>query len=136
MAFWKKSDDPWDQKPTKKQPTPAPEPSARVQAKPMPKSMDCPWCGKAMFAGNLYSSVRGGVYQGLEWREGEHKNFLGRLGKAEQERCLQLGYYEEAWYCEDCRRLVMDVGLALKQQRPNYEWKDGKIVFPEEETEE
>jgi len=52
-----------------------------------------------------------------------------------QEQFLHLGYYEEAWYCTDCKKMVVDVGQALQQQRPNYEWKNGKIVFPEE-TEE
>jgi len=137
MPFWKKSEDPWDRKPEKKPavPAPAPEPPAWAQVKQAPASMNCPWCGKELCFGTLYSGGQRG-YGPLEWREGVRKSFLERLGKAEQARYLQLGCYEEAWYCEDCRMLVLDVGLALQQQRPNYEWKDGKIVFPEEETEE
>ena len=137
MPFWKKSEDPWDRKPEKKPAAPAsaPEPPAWAQVKQEPASMNCPWCGKELCFGTLYSGGQRG-YGPLEWREGVRKSFLERLGKAEQARYLQLGCYEEAWYCEDCRMLVLDVGLALQQQRPNYEWRDGKIVFPEEETEE
>ena len=137
MLFWKKSEDPWDQKPAKKPatPVPAPEPPAWAQVKKQPEPMRCPWCGRQMCSGNLYSGGQRG-YGALEWREGARKSFLERLGKAEQERYLQFGCYEEAWYCEDCGKLVMDVDLALQQQRPNYEWKDGKIVFPEDDAED
>ncbi len=138
MAFWKKSEDPWDRKPEKNPapPAPAPEPPAWAQVKKPLEPMNCPWCGKEMLSGNLYSGMNRGTYQGLAWHEGAHKSWLEQMGKPAQERYLELGYYEEAWYCTDCKKMVLDVGLALKQQRPNYEWKDGKIVFPEEETEE
>ena len=138
MAFWKKSEDPWDRKPEKKStaPAPAPEPPAWAQVKQPPKPMNCPWCGKEMLSGNLYGSTSRSAASPLTWREGGHKSWLERIGTPEQEQYLVLGSYEEAWYCTDCQKMVLDVGLALKQQRPNYEWKDGKIVFPEEETEE
>lgn len=138
MAFWKKSEDPWDRKPKKKPaaPAPAPEPPAWAQVKQPPKPMNCPWCGKEMLSGNLYGGTSRGAAQSLTWHEGSHKSWLERIGTPEQEQYLQLGCYEEAWYCMDCQKMVLDVGLALKQQRPNYEWKNGKIVFPEGETEE
>ena len=138
MAFWKKSEDPWDRKPEQKPaaPVPAPEPPAWAQVKQPPKPMNCPWCGREMLSGNLYGSTSRSAAQPLTWREGAHKSWLERIGTPEEEQYLALGSYEEAWYCTECRKLVLDVGLALKQQRPNYEWKDGKIVFPEEETEE
>ena len=142
MPFWrKKSEDPWDRKPEKKPaasasaPVSAPEPPDWAQGKKLPEPMVCPWCGKNMLSGNLYSGMDRRTYQGLSWYEGSHKSWLETMRMPEEEQFLHLGYYEEAWYCADCRKMVMDVGLALKQQRPNYEWKDGKIVFPEEATE-
>ena len=137
MAFWKKSEDPWDSKPEKKPSVsaPAPEPPTWAQVKQPPEPMNCPWCGKEMLSGNLYGGTSRGSASPLTWREGAHKSWLERIGTPEQEQYLELGSYEEAWYCPDCQKLVLDVALALKQQRPNYEWKNGKIVFPEE-TEE
>jgi hypothetical protein len=49
---------------------------------------------------------------------------------------VDLGYYEETWYCGTCRKLVLDAGLAMKRAAPHYVWKDGKVVFPEEHEEE
>jgi len=140
MAFWKKkSEDPWDRKPEKKPaasaPVSAPEPPDWARVKKPPEPMNCPWCGKEMLSGNLYSSQNRGVYEGLSWYEGSHKSWLEMMRNPAQEQFLHLGYYEEAWYCTDCKKMVVDVGQALQQQRPNYEWKNGKIVFPEE-TEE
>ena len=142
MAFWKKKgEDPWDIDPEKKAtasasvPVSAPEPPDWAQVKKAPETISCPWCGKGMLSGNLYSGGQRG-YGPLEWREGAHKSWLDRIGTPKQEQYFQLGCYEEAWYCTDCRKMVVDVGLALQQQRPNYEWKDGKIVFPEDEAEE
>ena len=138
MAFWKKkSEDPWDLKPEKKPAAPAsaPEPPAWAQRNQPPEPMACPWCGKEMLAGNLYSGGQRG-YGPLEWREGDHKSWLERIGTPKQEQYFQMGCYEEAWYCTACQKMVLDVGLALQQQGPNYEWKDGKIVFPVEKEEE
>ena len=135
MPFWKKSEDPWDRKPEKKPSAPAPEPPAWAPVKQAPAPIDCPWCGKTLRFGTLYSGGQRG-YGALEWREGGHKSWLERIGTREQELYLQLGCYEEAWYCTECQKLVMDVGLALQQQRPNYVWKDGKVVLPEDEAEE
>jgi sarcosine oxidase delta subunit len=137
MAFWKKkSEDPWDHKPEKKPAAPVsvPEPPAWAQVTQPPEPIVCPWCGEEMLSGNLYSGGQRG-YGPLEWREGTHKSWLDRIGTPKQEQFFQMGCYEEAWYCAGCRKMVVDVGLALQQQGPNYEWKDGKIVFPEESEE-
>ena len=69
MAFWKKSEDPWDRKPEKKAaaPAPAPEPPAWAQVNKAPESIDCPWCGAPMLGGFLYGGGRSGS---MQWREG------------------------------------------------------------------
>lgn len=139
MPFWKKaSEDPWERKPEKKPTAPAPalERPEWARTKEPPAPVCCPWCGAEMCFGNLYSGMQRSAYMGLFWREGAHKSFLESIGKPAQDRYLELGAYEEAWYCEDCKKMTMDIGLALENVRPNYVWKDGKVVFPEEEAEE
>ena len=147
MAFWKKkSEDPWDLDPNRPKksaavPAPAEEPERTIPPwvhKPeKPEPSPCPWCGEPMEWGNLYAKNGGGIQsygQYLQWREGEHKGLLDSLrfkGKT-----VELGWYEEAWYCETCRKLVLDAGLAMERAGPNYVWKDGKVVFPEEHEEE
>ena len=145
MAFWKKkSEDPWDLDPNRPKksvaaPVPAEEPERTIppwvhQAE-RPDPIPCPWCGEPMEWGNLYAA-RGGSGGGafLQWREGEHKEFLDSLRFTG--RMVNMGWYEEAWYCGTCRKLVLDAGLAMERAGPNYVWKDGKVVFPEEQEEE
>ena len=146
MAFWKKkSEDPWDLDPTRpkkpvavsasaKEPERTIPPWAHKAEKPDP--IPCPWCGEPMEWGNLYASKGGGSGAGsfLQWREGEHKGFLDSLRFTG--RMVNMGWYEEAWYCETCRKLVLDAGLAMERAGPNYVWKDGKVVFPGEHEEE
>ena len=147
MALWKKkSEDPWDLDPNRpKKPVAAPvaaeEPERTippwVHKAEQPDPIPCPWCGEPMEWGNLYAKSGGGIQscgQYLQWREGEHKGFLDSLRFKGQ--TVDLGYYEEAWYCGTCRKLVLDAGLAMKRAAPNYVWKDGKVVFPEEHEEE
>ena len=145
MAFWKKkSEDPWDLDPNRPKksvavPAPAEEPERTIPPwvhKPeKPEPISCPWCGEPMEWGNLYAST-GGSGRGpfLQWREGEHKGFLDSLRFTG--RMVNMGWYEEAWYCETCRKLVLDAGLAMERAGPNYVWKGGKVVFPEEHEEE
>lgn len=137
MAFWKKGEDPWDRKPEKRKPTTQPEmplkPPAWAQQKAPPPPMTCPWCGEEMTGGNLYSA-EGRSTGCLCWQEGGYKSWLDRMKP--QEQYLSLGCYEEAWYCAACQKLVLDVDVALKSHGPNYEWKDGKIVFPAEEEQD
>lgn len=152
MALWKKSEDPWDRKPTSTSYTTFDETSgkeekgfwesirddvtewqekkaaAQAEADMLPES--CPWCGQPMLWGNLSSSSRG---WGMTWEEGRKKSFLESIGTNGQTKRFDLGCCEEAWYCAVCQKLVLDVDAAMKSHRPNYEWKDGKIVFPVEE---
>ena len=145
MAFWKKkSEDPWDLDPNRPKksvavPVPAEEPERTippwVQKPEKPEPISCPWCGEAMEWGNLYAA-RGGTGGSafLQWREGEHKGFLDSLRFTG--RMVNMGWYEEAWYCEPCGKLVLDAALAMERAGPNYTWEQGKVVFPKEDSEE
>ena len=145
MAFWKKkSEDPWDLDPNRPKksvavPAPAEEPERTIPPwvhKPeKPEPILCPWCGEPMEWGNLYAA-RGGTGGSafLQWREGEHKGFLDSLRFTG--RMVNLGWYEEAWYCEPCGKLVLDAALAMERAGPNYTWEQGKVVFPREDSEE
>lgn len=145
MAFWKKkSEDPWDIDPNRQKKvtaSSAPEEEPErvippwVHKSEIPEPIPCPWCGKPMEWGNLYAS-RGGHGGGsfLQWREGEHKGFLDSLRFTG--RMVTMGWYEEAWYCETCQKLVLDAGLAMKNAGPNYVWENGKVKVPAEELTE
>lgn len=136
VAFWKKSEDPWEQRPEKKKAGPAPQEAQAppwVHVKEAPAAMVCPWCGEPMLWGNLFSSGRS---LGMTWEEGREKSFLESFGVDDRTKRLELGRSEEAWYCTECRRLVLDIDTAMKSAGPNYVWKNGKVVFPEEEAEE
>ena len=156
MAFWKKSEDPWDIDPNKRKSTPSFETEASQPAEKgffesiredftawkeakqaaaetedtIPPETFCPWCGKPMVWGNLYCNGR--TY-GMIWEEGQKKSFLEAFGTDNQTKCLNLGYSEEAWYCTECQKLILDIQAAMSRSGPNYIWKDGKIVFPKEE---
>ena len=145
MAFWKKkSEDPWDLDPNRPKksvavPAPAEEPERTIPPwvhKPeKPEPIPCPWCGEPMEWGNLYAARGSGSGVGfLQWREGEHKGFLDSLRFTG--RMVNMGWYEEAWYCESCRKLVLDAGIAMERSGPNYVWENGKVKFPEEEPED
>lgn len=147
MAFWKKkSEDPWDidpNRPKKAAITPEPEKEPEKTIPPWvhktekPEPILCPWCGEPMIWGNLYAKSGAGMQtygQYLQWREGECKGFLDSLRFTGQ--MVDMGYYEEAWYCTKCRKLVMDVGLAMKRAGPNYVWENGKVKFPTEDLDE
>ena len=129
MAFWKKSEDPWDRKPKKKPaaPVPAPEPPAWAQVKQPPEPMNCPWCGKEMLSGFLYGGGRGS----MQWREGPCRGGLDAMRFTG--RKIDLGGSEAAWYCTDCRKVTIDIEGMLEKAGPNYVWKDGKPCPVEEE---
>ena len=133
MAFWKKSEDPWDRKPEKQRTAPEPAeteaPVLQSEAE-ISASMACPWCGSPMLKGELRSTGRG--LAGMCWNEGPSRSFLESFGATDQPGRLELGISEEAWYCTACRKLVLDVGAALKRGGPNYVWKNGKVVVPDD----
>ena len=139
MAFWKKSEDPWDKKPEKSKKEcmhtdkePEITPPSWVRQKTAPPPMDCPWCGQPMLSGNLYGSAGRSGTANVTWREGADKSFLERIGNR-SERYFTIGAVAEAWYCETCGKMVLDVEAEMRKTGPNYVWKNGKVVLPEEE---
>lgn len=140
MAFWKKrSEDPWDMDPNRlKKPAavsvPEEEPERTippwVHKAQQPDPIPCPWCGEPMLYGFLYGNSRGS----MQWREGPWRGGLDAMRFTG--RKIDLGGSETAWYCTTCRKLTLDIEAMLEKVGPNYVWKDGKIVFPEENEEE
>ena len=124
MAFWKKSEDPWDMDPAKqRRSVPVKEEEkgpglldqfqdwneARKEEKarkeqPLPP-MTCPWCGKEMEPAYL-NGGRDGVY----WHKERPEVLFGNL---EAERLDTDGTfwnrYKLAWYCPACRKLAADL---------------------------
>ena len=133
MAFWKKSEDPWDIDPNRKKATPvAPRPEVTEAAEEPPEEAPvCPWCGKAMIRGYLHSG-KGGVF--LRDDEPGWTAALGDMGglPIAREGGMLAGLYASCWQCKSCRKLVADIPV---ERRPNYVWKNGKVVLPEEEGE-
>ena len=126
MAFWSKSDDPWDRKPEKgetrwrEQDVPAPqeaeqqEPTAEQQRirriiegpAPAPESAEnCPWCGGQMKQVSIYTDK--GF---LRWRFGEPGGlFDSDYEVLEEARDIFDPSYKRGWYCEKCEKMVLDV---------------------------
>lgn len=129
MAFWKKSEDPWDWDPSKKRPEPRPaEPQEprenpldslkqwneerkakakeREEAKWLPPEK-CPWCGKEMEQGYMLGG-RGSV----SWYPGIYKtDFLRGVDAAgridvQDEGGIWSGLYKTTWLCRDCKKAV------------------------------
>lgn len=140
MAFWKKkSEEPWDRDPNERRPAAVPvrtEPEAEkplppwVRPEERPEPIFCPWCGAPMLYGFLYGNGRGT----MQWREGPYRGGLDAMRFTGQK--IDLGGSETAWYCISCRKMTMDVEGMLEKAGPNYTWKDGKIVLPEETEDE
>lgn len=149
MAFWKKSEDPWDIDPEKKRrgaescfalnetEEDAPhenflsglfkrkEVSAEEEA-PVP----CPYCGETMKKGYLKGG-RDSVY----WTESK-PGFFGAFDEAQRistEGGLFTAPYRTGYLCESCRKLIVDVPPPTE---PNYVWDGENVRFPDEEEEE
>ena len=130
MAFWKKSQDPWDVEPrpvgTVNPVTPdrdeEPETlmdslkawnETRKEEKerkkvPLPP-MTCPWCGKEMETGYLMGN------RGIWWAPGRPGAWAKWVSAAGAEGAVQvdtegnLFTYQTAWACQNCRKLVADL---------------------------
>ena len=130
MAFWKKSEDPWDVEPrpvgTVSPVTPdrdeEPETlmdslkawnETRKEEKerkkvPLPP-MTCPWCGKEMETGYLMGN------RGIWWAPGRPGAWAKWVSAAGAEGAVQvdtegnLFTYQTAWACQNCRKLVADL---------------------------
>lgn len=131
MAFWKKSEDPWDWDPSKKRPAPRPAESqeprenpietvkawnedrkAKAREKEAAKRLPpekCPWCGKEMEQGFIT-----GGRDGVKWHSGVYKFefFRGLDGEAVNlldEGGIWSGLYKTVWLCRDCKKAVFDM---------------------------
>lgn len=127
MAFWKKSDDPWDLEPDKRRPAAGEEAAekeaddgsllqdlrawnkARKEEKARratpPAPIPCPWCGKEMEVGYLIGG-----------RDAVRlvRQRPGLLQIAEDALYIRGDGtfwcdYKIAWTCPDCRKLVADL---------------------------
>lgn len=132
MAFWKKSDDPWDRKPGKRPTETACRGTGAAEEKEVPlveKSVEnvenspktgeiCPWCGEMMLSGYIYSG-RDGTW----WREGERQGLLDSLFAEQIPRQLNVRGDKPSWYCEKCEKLVISAsGLEtpVAEQRTSF----------------
>ena len=137
MAFWKKSDDPWDIDPEKRKKKSETtwreqEPPAREEAEPAKQGErlgdalknlfkkkeeeapivpeKCPWCGKDMEWGCIV-----GGRDTVHWQNWKPKG-LFNLSMAEDQEQYELmdeggllsNLYKTAWRCKDCGKLVMN----------------------------
>lgn len=127
MAFWKKSEDPWDIDPSKRRPTvreeeEKPDPDAgsllddlrawneerkaeKVRREAPPAPISCPWCGKEMEVGYLIGG-RDSVRLVRE-RPGALRLFEDAL-YIRGDGTFWCDY-KIAWTCGDCRKLVLDL---------------------------
>ena len=136
MAFWKKSEDPWDVDPDKRRPTVREEsaennpdavshadaPQAGAEGSQAEENreapaapMRCPWCGREMELGYLYSK------ECILWVDQEPGAFLGVLSAGKELYVSDEGVtteYKSCWYCSTCGRLVIQM---TGQGRPSSE---------------
>lgn len=145
MAFWNRSDDPWDVDPDrarakrKREPRENPldalkgwneERRAKAAAKQAelearPKEV-CPWCGREMERGYLL-----GGRDGITWTPGfltARAAWLGPSGEAKGRRLKvndegEFISYKTAWYCGDCRKMVIDAA-GMRAVNAAYTWPE------------
>ena len=130
MAFWKKSEDPWDMAPDKRRPTVREEsaennpdaPQAGAEGSQAEENreapaapMRCPWCGREMELGYLYSK------ECILWVDRKPGAILGALSAGKELYVSDEGVtteYKSCWYCSTCGRLVIQM---TGQGRPSSE---------------
>lgn len=141
MAFWKKSDDPWDVDPArareKREPVENPLDTLRdwnegrkakaaarqAEWEAQPKEV-CPWCGKAMERGCLAGS------RGVFWFPGRYTASAALWGAGAFKESLRVddegGFstYKTAWYCGDCGKMVIDA-KGMRRVNAPYVWPEG-----------
>ena len=141
MAFWKKSDDPWDMDPAKerakREPIETPldalrdwneERKAKAAAKQaeleaQPKEI-CPWCGREMERGYFP-----GGRDGITWRPGFLTARAAWIGPPREVRKRSLRVndegdfttYKTVWYCGDCEKMVIDA-KGMRPVNAPYAW--------------
>ncbi len=134
MAFWKKSEDPWDRKPKKQKPviretdTPI-EPKEKVKnpkellndwtekrraaaqeedAKKLLPPEKCPWCGQEMEQGFLLDSV---VWYSGVYRYSPFVRFQNGLHIHTEDGLIP---HTIAWHCKGCKKMVIDTTYSIE----------------------
>jgi len=150
MAFWKKSEDPWDIDPEKKRRETVSyfETEETVGEEAAPKEsflsglfkkkeepveeetpVPCPYCGEVMKKGYL----KGGR-DNVHWTETK-PGFLSGLDEAlliSDEGGLLTAAYKTSYMCESCRKLIVDV----PEPQVTYSAWDGNLPSQTEQEEE
>ena len=156
MAFWKKSEDPWDIDPEKRR---RQQEKAWKQAEERdlqgdearqeeesfgeligslfrkkeqtpPQARSCPWCQKEMTLG--YITAGNGVALWQDWKPTALNippKDSERFSIMDEEPLINR--YCTAWYCRDCKKITLDVSDA--SAGPNYVWENGKVKLPEQQ---
>ena len=146
MAFWKKSEDPWDVDPARererrelqedREPPENPLDTLRDwnegrKAKAAAKQAEweaqprevCPWCRKEMERGCLAGS------KGVYWFPGRYTASAAWLGPGVFKESLRVddegGFftYKTAWYCRDCQKLTIDA-KGMRLVNAPYTWPE------------
>lgn len=121
MAFWKKSEDPWDIDPEKRRRQTVPvyepepeEPPAKEKWWPWQKKQEpeevvpetCPWCGKPMDRGYLCSGR-----DRLQLSDQKPSALLGTM-MADTVELWEEDFwvsYKSCWQCKACRKVIADI---------------------------
>ena len=142
MAFWKKSEDPWDIVPNQRRTASEPAEKApglldtlrgdwddmRAEWQETRESLKlppekCPWCGKDMEQGFLMGS------RGVFWYRGT-PNIKTSLFGAPNEDTIRvdtegfLNTYHTAWYCPACKKMTIDASDLQTEAEKN------QMAFP------
>ena len=142
MAFWKKSEDPWDIDPDQRRTAPEPEKiepglldslredwdamqAARQEKREklrLPPEK-CPWCGEDMEQGFLMGG------RGVAWHRGiptGKARWLspggGNIMRVDTEGDILR--YHTAWYCPDCKKMTIDASDLQTEAEKS------QMVFP------
>ncbi|MCI6054600.1 PF20097 family protein [Dysosmobacter sp.] len=143
MAFWKKSEDPWDIDPEKRRPAPQPDTEDRdpdtglledlrtwnenrkaekALRETPPAPIPCPWCGGEMEPGYLVGG-RDAVRLvrrrpgGLRLMDPEDTLYLQGDGTFWCD-------YKIAWTCKACRKLVLDLPEEANEDAPQAAYEE------------
>lgn len=142
MAFWKKSDDPWNRKPTPTTYTSFEEPreeakgffeelrddiqdwrdkrkaAAEEEEANLPPEK-CPWCGKEMERGYL-DAVKGGEIWWVTEKPGFKNDLLGPDPKTSLLLTNEGAFYtyKTAWYCPGCEKMTADCADMRRPYEP------------------
>ena len=149
MAFWKKSEDPWDVEPEKtarpaetgeKEDAPSlldelrdwneERKEKKRQREAPPPPMACPWCGQEMEVGTII-----GGRDLVQWWPGWPKRVFGANGPGihiDYEGGL-LHKYKTAYLCRACRRMVLEFSEEALETEPSG-WEEAPAETGSAET--